>query len=51
MFASVDLSDVLDPMRYVGTCPEQVARFTKDVAEPVRNRWHNRLSESVDLEI
>ncbi len=51
LFASVDLSDVLDPMRYVGTCPEQVARFTKDVAEPVRNRWHNRLSESVDLEI
>lgn len=51
MFSDLDLSDVLDPSRYVGTCPEQVTRFIEAVAEPVRNRWKDRLSDAVDLGI
>jgi adenylosuccinate lyase len=51
LFAGVDLSDVLDPARSTGTCPEQVTRFIKAVAHPVRERWHSRLAEAVDLGI
>ena len=51
MFSGLDLSDVLDPSRYVGTCPEQVTRFIEAVAGPVRNRWKDRLSDAVDLGI
>ena len=51
LFAGIDLSDVLNPTRYTGTCPEQVGRFITAVADPVRQRWQSRLSESVDLRI
>jgi adenylosuccinate lyase len=51
MFSELDLSDVLDPNRYVGTCPEQVTRFISAVAGPVRNRWKDHLSDAVDLKI
>ena len=37
-FAAVDLSDVLDPVRYIGRAPQQVDAFVRDVIEPLRTR-------------
>lgn len=50
-FASVNLSDVLAPARYVGRAPEQVDRFIAEVVEPVRDRYRDQLNQSADLKV
>lgn len=47
-FASVDLTEALDPIRFVGRAPEQVDRFIHDVIEPIRQRYPDDLKQSVD---
>jgi adenylosuccinate lyase len=37
-FAKVNLSDALDPKRFVGRAPEQVDAFVRDVIDPIRKR-------------
>jgi adenylosuccinate lyase len=48
LFASIDLDGVLDPNRYVGTCPEQVDRFVGTIGEAIRERWKNLVQSTVD---
>lgn len=43
-FASVDLSQTLDPHRYIGRAPEQVGTFVRDVVMPIRERYADELS-------
>jgi adenylosuccinate lyase len=38
-FAKVNLTDVLDPARYVGRAPQQVDEFLAEVVEAIRNRY------------
>ena len=47
-FASVNLTEALDPLRFVGRAPEQVDRFIQDVIEPIRQRYPDDLKQSVD---
>jgi adenylosuccinate lyase len=48
LFASIDLDGVLDPNRYVGTCPEQVDRFVETIGETIQERWQSRVEGTVD---
>jgi adenylosuccinate lyase len=43
-FEKVDLTGTLDPRRYVGRAAEQVDAFLRDVVEPIRARYADRLS-------
>ncbi len=47
-FEGIDLEDVLDPSRYVGTCPEQVQQFTAGVGQRVRERWGRLVRAAID---
>src|SRR4051812_41456576 len=42
-FAKVNLSDVMDPKKFVGRAPQQVDRFVKEVVEPIRERYRGQL--------
>ncbi|MCA9073429.1 MAG: adenylosuccinate lyase [Planctomycetaceae bacterium] len=51
-FTSVDLSDTLNPSRYIGRAPEQVDAFIAEVISPIRERYENVLtSTDVDLKV
>jgi adenylosuccinate lyase len=50
-FAKVNLSDVLDPRKYVGRAPEQVEVFVRDVVEPVRRRYAAELGQAASLRV
>ena len=52
LFAQVDLSQTLDPLRYTGRAPEQVDRFIAEVIEPIRQRYAADLNgEAHDLRV
>ena len=38
-FAGVDLSDAIEPSRYIGRAPEQVDKFLAEVVAPIRQRY------------
>lgn len=50
-FAGVDLSEVLEPQRYVGRAPEQVDAFVRDCVEPVRAKYANALASEADVRV
>jgi adenylosuccinate lyase len=50
-FAKVDFSSVLDPRKFVGRAPEQVAEFVADHVEPVRKRYADVLGMKAELEV
>lgn len=50
-FAGVDLSEVLDPSRYVGRAPEQVDAFVAEVVEPIRARYAEKLGSGAELKV
>jgi adenylosuccinate lyase len=50
-FAGVNLSQVLDPTRFVGRAPKQVQGFLESVVAPIRKRYAGRLSNPVDLKV
>ncbi len=50
-FAKVDFAAVLDPRKFVGRAPEQVAEFVADHVEPVRKRYASVLGMKADLEV
>ena len=43
-FSSVDLSNTLDPARYIGRAPDQVDAFVTEVINPIRAHHHDDLS-------
>ncbi|MGE0378835.1 MAG: adenylosuccinate lyase [Planctomycetaceae bacterium] len=50
-FAGVDLSDTLDPARYVGRAPQQVEAFIRDVVNPIRARHSDALESAGDEDL
>ncbi len=50
-FAQVDLTDVLDPTRFVGRSPEQVAAFLTEEVEPIRRRYPEALRQNREVDV
>ena len=50
-FANVRLNELLDPRRFVGRAPEQVARFTEQILAPVRARYAQSPSKPAELRV
>jgi adenylosuccinate lyase len=51
-FSGVDLSEALDPHRYIGRAPQQVDAFVTAVVNPIRARYGGDLSgDSEDLRV
>ena len=50
-FEGIDLSDVLEPSRYVGRAPEQVDTFIAEVVAPIRKRYAGRIGQSAALKV
>jgi len=50
-FSSLDFANVLDPHAYVGRAPQQVDEFVRDVVEPIRRRYADRISKPADLKV
>jgi adenylosuccinate lyase len=50
-FAKVDLSQVLHPDAFVGRAPTQVENFIRQVVAPIRRRYANELSQTVELKV
>jgi adenylosuccinate lyase len=50
-FAGVNLSAVLDPARFIGRAPQQVERFVREVADPIRRRYGQHLGQRVELKV
>jgi adenylosuccinate lyase len=50
-FKSVDLTQVLQPSRYVGRAPEQVDQFIAEVVEPIRQRYQSTSTGDADVRV
>jgi adenylosuccinate lyase len=50
-FAKVDLAKVLNAKSYVGRAPQQVDEFIKDEIAPVRRKYRQSLSRTVELKV
>lgn len=50
-FKGVDLGEMLDPARFVGRAPEQVDEFLVEVVAPIRKRYPNAGTSSVELKV
>jgi adenylosuccinate lyase len=51
MFTGLDLGRLLDASAYVGRAPEQVDRFVREVADPIRARYRDDLREEPALRV
>jgi adenylosuccinate lyase len=51
LFARVDIEAALDPRRFVGRAPQQVAEFLADHIQPLRERYVGRLSHRAELTV
>jgi adenylosuccinate lyase len=51
MFTGLDLDRLLDASAYVGRAPEQVDRFVREVADPIRARYRDDLREEPALRV
>lgn len=51
IFATLDLSHVLDPIRYIGRCPRQVDAFLSSEVAPIRARASRAHSGPVELSV
>ncbi len=50
-FKKIDVSQVMDPLLYVGRSREQVDEFIKSVVEPIRQRYTGKLEQKVQLKV
>jgi adenylosuccinate lyase len=50
-FASVDLTQIMNPQLFVGRCAEQVSAFLTIVIAPIRQRYASQLGQEVRLNI
>ncbi|MCK5175167.1 MAG: adenylosuccinate lyase, partial [Planctomycetes bacterium] len=50
-FAKVDLAKVLNAKSYVGRAPQQVDEFIKDEISPIRRKYRQCLSRTVELKV
>ena len=45
-FANVDLSEAMEPSRFIGRAPQQVDDFIMHVVQPIRDRYSDALREA-----
>ncbi|MHC4715381.1 MAG: adenylosuccinate lyase [Planctomycetota bacterium] len=50
-FSAVDIDALLDPVRFIGRCPQQVDAFLAECVEPVRQRYKDVLGASAELKV
>ena len=50
-FAKVDFESQLDPRKFVGRAPEQVAEFLEDHIEPIRKRYAGTMGMKAELSV
>ena len=50
-FAKVDFESLLDPRKFVGRAPEQVAEFLAEHVEPIRRRYAGVLGMKAELSV
>jgi adenylosuccinate lyase len=50
-FANIDLTDVLDPTRFVGRAPQQTEQFVSEVIGPIRDNYRPYLNQPIDLRV
>jgi adenylosuccinate lyase len=50
-FSQINIQAVLDPAKFIGRAPEQVAQFVNQVVTPVRQRHADALTEAVSLRV
>jgi adenylosuccinate lyase len=50
-FAALDVRRTLDPRRFVGRAPEQVAQFHRDIVGPLRRRYRRVLGTAAELDV
>jgi len=51
VFQGIDLSNVLEPSKYVGRAPEQVDQFIEQMVEPIRKRYAKQLAYDPQLKV
>ena len=47
-FVNVDVTEALDPRRFIGRAPEQVDRFIEDLVDPIRRKYASELNRNVE---
>jgi len=50
-FAGLDWSNSLDPATFVGRAPQQVEDFLADVVRPIREKYFQRLNQTVIVDV
>ena len=50
-FAGIDIRRIVDPKRFIGRAPEQVAAFNRDYVVPIRRRFKKAIGASAALEV
>jgi adenylosuccinate lyase len=50
-FARVDFGELMDPRRFVGRSPEQVAEFVEEHVAPIRARYPRVLGKTAELHV
>ncbi len=50
-FKSVDLTEMVDPARFVGRAPEQVDEFLTEVVAPILQRYPQRLAGEAEITV
>ena len=50
-FKNVDFDDALNPAAYIGRAPQQVDEFVRDVVEPIRQRYRERIAQPAELKV
>jgi adenylosuccinate lyase len=50
-FAAIDLDAALEPRRFIGRCPEQVAAFLASEVAPVRDRYPDLLGQTDEVHV
>ena len=50
-FAGVDVVAVMDPSQFVGRAPQQVDKFLREVATPIRERYREHLAYDPTLKV
>jgi adenylosuccinate lyase len=50
-FGAIDLSQVMDPAKFIGRAPEQVTIFLTDVVAPICKRYASQLGKDAQLKV
>lgn len=50
-FNGVNLTQVLDPRRFIGRASQQVDEWLQQVVEPIRRRYAKHLNQAVELKV